>query len=457
MTHNVSTSPATEPAVRLADPARPTLVGSVLVATVGSVGDMHPFLGLGQALQRQGQDVRFMASPVHAARVHDSGLAFQPMGSAASFEAVADDPALWDPRTAMTVFWRGLRSSLQALPEAALALPADRPATLLVHPLLLPSADLARARRPGLRVVAAWLAPHNLRSCHDPLMVGPLRIPRWVPMALRRGLWRRIDRRFIDPACLPELNAARADAGLAPVAHFMPHLNAVADQSVTLFPDWFAATPPDWPQPLLRGSFPLFEPAADAALSNEVRGFLAAGDPPVVVTLGTFQRHGGPLLAQVVTAARALGRRTLVLAADRTQVPLPPADDWLWQPYVPLHLLLPHAAALVHHGGIGTTAEALRAARPQLVLPWAFDQFDNAQRVVALGAGQTLPSRRLRPDRLLQSLRQLLGSSAMAAACQACATALAADPGLDELCAQLWSTPALDLPQHPPGGPAERA
>ena len=137
-------------------PPQPATAGAVLIATVGSIGDMHPFLGLGQALQRQGQVVRFMASPVHAARVQACGLDFVPLGTAASFEAVADDPALWNPRTAMTVFWRGLRGSLQSLPEAASALPADRPVSLLVHPLLLASADLARARRPGLRVVAGW-------------------------------------------------------------------------------------------------------------------------------------------------------------------------------------------------------------------------------------------------------------------------------------------------------------
>ncbi|MEO8298864.1 MAG: nucleotide disphospho-sugar-binding domain-containing protein [Burkholderiales bacterium] len=398
---------------------------------------MHPMLGMGMALQRLGHAVSFAANPVHSARIQACGLDYRALGTQVGFEATADDPALWDPRTAMSVFWRGLRNSLEALPEAALALPARQPATLLVHPLLLPAAALARARRPGLRVVAAWLAPQNLRTCHDPMMVGPLRIPRWLPMALRRRLWQRVDRRFIDPAPLPELNAARQALGLAPVPHFMPHLQAVADQSITLFPPWFARTAPDWPQPMLRGSFPLFEPPGSGDLPAEVQAFLVNGTAPVVVTLGTFQRHGGAMLTQVVQAARALGRRTVVLAAEREQLALPPAADLLWQPYLPLQHLLPLSAALVHHGGIGTTAEALHAGVPQLVLPWAFDQFDNAQRVRTLGVGLTLPSRRLRPDPLRRALSQLLDSSAMAGACQSAAERVRADPGLDELCRQL--------------------
>ena len=240
---------------------------------------------------------------------------------------------------------------------------------------------------------------------------------------------------------MPELNRAREAVGLAPVPHFMPHLQSVADQSITLFPDWFAPTMPDWPQPMLRGGFPLFEPPADveqsAPLPDAVQAFLADGAAPVVVTLGTFQRHGGAMLAQVARAARAVGRRTVVLAADREQLPLPPAADLLWQPYLPLHSLLPHCAVLVHHGGIGTTAEALRAAVPQLVLPWAFDQFDNAQRVRALGVGLTLPSRRLRHDALRQALSQLLESPALASACQRVAAWQQADPGLDALCQRL--------------------
>ena len=86
-------------------------------------------------------------------------------------------------------------------------------------------------------------------------------------------------------------------------------------------------------------------------------------------------------------AAQRLGRRAVLLTPHREQVPASLPPDMLWLPYVPLRTLLPRAAALVHHGGIGTTAEALRAGVPQVIVPLAYDQFDNAARVEALAAG----------------------------------------------------------------------
>jgi rhamnosyltransferase subunit B len=87
----------------------------------------------------------------------------------------------------------------------------------------------------------------------------------------------------------------------------------------------------------------------------------------------------------------------------------------------------------VHHGGIGTTAEALRAGVPQLIVALAFDQFDNAARVEALGAGLGLPHRRLRPARLATSLQRLLSSSSIRAHTRAIAARLTPVPPLDSV------------------------
>jgi rhamnosyltransferase subunit B len=398
-----------------------------VVVTIGSAGDLFPFLALALALRARGHRVSFLAPEQHGPWVRPTGLPFTGLPAD---EAVLHDPDLWHPTRGFGVVWRATRPAMARIVPFVEALPLDERCVLLVHPLALPEADLCRTVHPGVKIAAAYLAPANLVTVHDPLMIGPWRVPAWVPLAARRGFWRWVGRRFIDPVALADINAARTAQGLAPVATLVDWIAAVPDLSLTLFPDWFAPTQPDWPRPLVRGDFPLFDPNADAQPAPELTAFLQAGTPPLVFTHGTGNTQAAAYFRHARAAAERLGRRAVFLTRHPEQVPaiLPPT--MLWQAYVPLRALLPHAAVLIHHGGIGTTAEALRAGTPQLVVPLAHDQFDNGARVTALGAGATLPAGRLTERRLVRKLAALL------AAPRAGARTLP-DDGVDRMCAAL--------------------
>ena len=402
----------------------------LLVATLGSAGDMYPFLRLARGLQARGHRVTMIGPAVHAAMAEAAGVAFVGMGTEAEYLAMLEHPDVWHPRRGFGVLWGGLGDKLDLLAELVADQPVDEPLALLAHPLALPSAALARAARPSLRVVTAWLAPANLRSVHDPLTIGPLRIPRWMPLAWRAALWRRVDRDVIDPVALPALNAARARRGLAPVAHFIEHLETTADASLTLFPPWFAPTAPDWPRPLAEGAFPVYDPHP-AALSPELAAFLDDRPPPLVFTPGSANRQAPRWFERALGATNRLGRRAIFLTTHREQVPAALPAHVLWQAYVPLRAILPRCAALIHHGGIGTTAEALRAGVPQLVVPLAYDQFDNGARVQALGAGRSIAGWRAGPRGLAAALATLLASPAVAHACATAAKRVEADTAVD--------------------------
>ena len=247
--------------------------------------------------------------------------------------------------------------------------------------------------------------------------------------------------RYRLPGAIESAHRARPADGLPPVRHALGYLLQVPDLSLALFPAWFAATPPDWPKPLLRADFPLYEPDPAASFTPELAAFLAAGEAPVVFTPGTGNRQGVAYFRCALQAVLRLQRRAIFLTPHAQQVPdnLPPGV--LWQPYVPLARLLPECAAIVHHGGIGTTAEALRGGIAQLVVPFAHDQFDNAARVTALGAGFTLPATRLSAARLAYSLRRVLSSRALAVNCRALASRFAPHPDIDPLCAVLVTLP----------------
>lgn len=165
----------------------------VIVATLGSAGDMYPFLSLATALRGRGHRVTFLGPLVHAHLARQAGLDFHALGTRERHLSAIEDPDLWHPRKGFGVVWRAVHDTPEHLRAFVDTLPAAQPCVLLAHPLVLPAAALVRAMRDHVRIVGAYLAPANLRTCHDPLTIGSLHVPRWVPESWRRRPWRRVD------------------------------------------------------------------------------------------------------------------------------------------------------------------------------------------------------------------------------------------------------------------------
>ena len=149
-----------------------------LVVTIGSAGDLFPFMRVALALREAGHRVTMLGPEQHRPFVAPTGLAFQGLPAD---EAVLDHPDLWHPTRGLAVVWRATRPAMAQIPAFVGSLPPGERLVLLAHPLALPEADLCRARRPDVRVAAAYLAPSNLPTVHDPLMLGPYPVPHWVP------------------------------------------------------------------------------------------------------------------------------------------------------------------------------------------------------------------------------------------------------------------------------------
>ena len=390
------------------------MTAHAVIVTTGSAGDLFPFLKLAISLREQGVAITFVAPQLHSELVAKAGFALH--GTFAD-PAVLDDPDVWHPTRGFGVIWRAVRPGLRELGAIVAALPPGEPCVIVAHPLAVHEALLCRERRADLRVVLAYLAPSNIPTVYDPLMLGPYLVPRWVPLVARRWLWKLIGARLVDPVVMPAIHADRAEAGVAPARGMFDLLKHGPDLSVTLFPAWFGARQPDWPQPLSCGDFALFDPEPDAAFAPELLAFLAHGEAPLVFTPGTANRQARDYFGHALAATVALGKRAIFLTPHREQVPAKLPPDVLWQAYLPLRKLLPYAAVLIHHGGIGTTAEALRAGIPQLIVALAFDQFDNAQRVKALGVGLGIRKAQMNTPSITGALRLLLTSDSVYSHC----------------------------------------
>jgi rhamnosyltransferase subunit B len=196
--------------------------------------------------------------------------------------------------------------------------------------------------------------------------------------------------------------------------------------TLAFFSRAFAQPQPDWPSNLTITGFPFYDKlsAGSSGLSPEIRRFLAAGPPPVVFTLGTSAVVvPGDFYATSAAAIEKLNLRAVLLAGvdfkDRTN--LRSTGNILVAEYAPYSELFPQAAAVVHSGGIGTTAQALSAGKPMIVMPFSHDQPDNAARIVRLGAGTTISRSRYTVKRVAGEIEKLLMDRVVAA--RACAIA----------------------------------
>ncbi|MDH0343382.1 glycosyltransferase [Chromobacterium haemolyticum] len=406
-----------------ADPARGPLI---IVASSGTGGDMQPFVTLARGLSERGHRVRMLAPALQEEAARAAGLPYWLFGSIEREQAALDNPDLWHERKSWGVLWGSLVPDLDALRERVRDLPADEDCVVLCHPVLVPMAALARATRPNLRIVTAYLAPSNLCSRHDLLTLGSLRIPGWLPPAGAGLLWWALHRWF-NAQTLPGLNAARAKRGLPAEPHFFEHMLRAPNASVGLFPRWFAALQPDWPRPFFEGDFLLPAAQQGAGLSAELEAFLAAGDAPIVFTPGTGHRHAAAFFGTALRALRQLGRRGIFITPYEAQLPPALPASVLWQAHAPFAALLPRVAALTHHGGVSTMADAMRAGIPQLIVPYAYDQFDNGQRAKRLGVAEVLLAQRVSARRMERVLARLLSGPGADRACRELAARMAAE------------------------------
>ena len=165
--------------------------------------------------------------------------------------------------------------------------------------------------------------------------------------------------------------------------------------------------------------------------------FLEAGAPPVVFTLGSSAvTQPGSFYGESIQAVRKLGRRAILLSGALTASDLGVAGDSsiFVASYAPYSALLPRAAATVHQGGIGTTAQALRSGRPMLIVPWAHDPPDNGERSRRLGVARVLERARYTGARAAKELRPLLESASYRIEAARVGARISSENGLARAC-----------------------
>jgi UDP:flavonoid glycosyltransferase YjiC (YdhE family) len=407
----------------------------VLLTPIGSLGDNLPFLGIGAELARRGHAVTVGTAEPFADLVRRCGLGFVPTVTEAEYRAATNDPEMFDSARGLGAVMNVVGEYNRRLFDVIREQQSEGPAAVVAHSLDFASRVIAE--QTGLPVVRVHLQPSIVRTSYDvPVTRGTIDfsfLPRW----LKRALWAFVDRTVLDPVIAAAVNELRGRAGLAPARRVFANQIDSPLLTLAMFPEWYAPPQPDWSPSLRQCGFPLFDapPAGDRPeVPPEVDRFLAAGPAPVVFTAGSAMRFAHEFFAAGVAACATLGRRAILLTNYAEQVPSALPDGVARFDWMPLSTKLRRCAALVHHGGIGTTAAALAAGVPQVVVPFSHDQPDNAHRVRRLGVGRRIMPAALTRDRLAAALGALLASDDRARRCREVAALCAADDGIGRAC-----------------------
>jgi UDP:flavonoid glycosyltransferase YjiC (YdhE family) len=420
----------------------------VALITTGSRGDVQPFVALARALQARRVDVWLAAPGAFAPLAQAYDVAFHPLPVDPVGMLATEVGQRWitsgrDP----IAFLRGLRELAEPLGEDladAMIGACDGADVVVYATLAFPAWHVADAR--GVPAVQVAFAPTASTAAFPPILfpqpfshVDPWE--RSPVAAVARGYHRAAHAVFAEALWLPlrrRINHWRATRLSAPPLglrspardvdrHGEPLLHAF---SPTILPP-----PPDWgPHVTTTGTWFLDRPSAWTP-PTDLAAFVGAGDPPVVVGMGSMTtRDPRALTRLVLDALRRAGRRGVLLAGwsglGGVERDLP--HDAFASRDLPHDWLLPRAAAVVHHGGSGTTAAALRAGVPTVVVPHFGDQPLWGDRVHALGAGPApVPRSDLTADRLAAAIRAAVDDPLIGARAAAVGAAVRAERGVE--------------------------
>jgi len=382
----------------------------IVLTTIGSFGDLHPKIAIALELRKRGHDVVFATHKEYQGKVEALEFEFHRMRPDNTALGDAQEMArMMDLKTGTEYVIRNwvcanLRETYTDLMNSA------KDADFIIAGEGVVAARLV-AEKLGIPWAFAVLQPASFLSVYDPSVLPVLPF-----LAKVRGLGSIASRgiiqlsKIISNSWAEPIHQLRRELGLPPLVgnpfiddKYSPYL------ILAMFSSVFAKPQPDWPANTVITGFTFYDGSSGSAeIPTELKQFLDTGEPPIVFTLGSAAvMTPGSFYQESIQAAKLLNRRA-VLLIGKNAPPKNLSEDIIAVSYAPYSQIFPRACAIVHQGGIGTTAQALRAGRPTLVMPYSHDQPDNAARVERLGTSRTIPRKQYLATRVAKELRELL-------------------------------------------------
>lgn len=386
----------------------------IVLSTFGTFGDVNPLIALALELKRRGHRPAMAIPEMFRAKIEPLGIDFFPVRPNQDPNDKHLAALIYDKKTGTEY---GLREFLfpalrQSYDDLLAAVEADGGADLLMSGELAYAGPIV-ADTTGIPWASYVLAPFSFFSSYDPPVLPPyptlaraqIVVPKIGHVVSRFA--RYVTRRWPEPVyeLRRKLGLDRGEDPLFDAKHSEKLVLA-------LFSRFLGVPQPDWPENTLIAGFVFYDgDAGKSELPRELEQFLAAGPPPVVFTLGSAAvLNAGDFYEQSVEAVRILGLRAVLLVGNEPEnIPRAPISENICiAKYAPYSKLFPRSSAIVHQGGVGTTAQALRAGKPMIVMPYSHDQPDNARRVRRLGVAKVVQRKNYTAERAARMIGRLL-------------------------------------------------
>lgn len=413
-------------------------MSKIVVTTIGSLGDLHPQIAIALELQKRGHHVVVAAQSAYQTKIEALGLKFhrlRPDGNA--LKDPQEMARMMDLKTGTEYIIRqwvmpSLRDTYTDLMTCTQA------ADLIVAGELVYPARLV-AEKLGIPWVTSVLQPAAFFSVFDPSVLPLFPFARQLPklgpvlnQAIKQLLI-AVTKSWVKP-----IHQLRKELELPPHPGNLIENKCSPYLVLALFSSVLAQPQPDWPKNTIVAGFTFYdEDQQPTALPPALQHFLDTGLPPIIFTLGSAAVvTPGTFYQESMEAAKQLNRRAILLIGNNpppTNLP----EEMIDVDYVPYSQIFPHACAIVHQGGIGTTAQALRAGIPTLVIPYGNDQPDNAARVERLGTSRTISRQQYTATNAVKELRELLSNPHYANKAAEIGRVLQADNGVKTACDEI--------------------
>jgi UDP:flavonoid glycosyltransferase YjiC (YdhE family) len=412
----------------------------IVLSNIGTFGDINPLIALALELKRRGHAPVMAVPAVFGPKIIPLGLEFHAVRPDIDPENTLMAEMVYDVRKGTE---RGLREFLfpalrQTYDDLLDAVTRPERADLMLLGELNYAGPIV-ADITGIPWASYVLAPLSFFSAFDPpvLPMYPrlARADKAVPgmgRAIKR-LARLVSRKWPDPIydLRSQLGLPKGENPLFDAKH-SPYL------VLALFSRALGQEQKDWPENTLIAGFCFYDSdAGNAKLPENLEKFLAAGPPPVVFTLGSAAvLAAGKFYEVSARAAIELGIRAVLLIGgdprNRLRQELP--DSICVAEYAPYSGLFPRSAMVVHQGGVGTTAQCLRAGRPMLIMPYSHDQPDNARRMRRLKVARVIQRGNYTPLRVARKVKSMLAEPLFARRAEEVASSLAQEDGVRSAC-----------------------